>query len=109
MFLLVNILIDERHIRFFLIGKDIKTNGKDTLSKEYVTALKEKYHVRLFREVCGNVPFRTTGKAISKNFRILVYRHSCRSTNMPEEPKNLGEWCHFAKVINLRKVESNLY
>jgi hypothetical protein len=37
--------IDERDIRFFIIGKQIKTNGKETLDKEYVRQLKKAYNV----------------------------------------------------------------
>jgi hypothetical protein len=37
--------IDERDIRFFIIGKQIETNGKETLAKEYAGQLKKAYNV----------------------------------------------------------------
>jgi GTPase SAR1 family protein len=37
--------IDDRDIRFFIIGKQIETNGKETLAKEYVKQLKKNYNV----------------------------------------------------------------
>jgi hypothetical protein len=37
--------IDDRDIRFFIIGANITTNGKEILAKKYVNELKAKYDV----------------------------------------------------------------